>query len=1094
VRAGHGGRRRVVALAPGAEPLEGRRLLAGVADAFASATPIELDPTGTAGRPGSIDAPGHSVLYSFVAPLSAELVIRQEASPNSTLDSILTVYDDRQQPITSNDDANDHTHDSLVGLKAVAGRLYYLRAAAYGDSTGAYELLIEPATDDFGNTPAQATPIPRKRNGSAGITGAIDYPGDVDVFSFVAKSTRGLEVRLSAAPGSDLNTLLTVLDADGMPIASNDDAGPKTFDSLVRFDAVAGQVYYLRARASPYQNTSGLDATGAYRLKITPVAAVHDDLAHAAPLTLDDTGSAGVSGRVHASDEAQFYRVVAPADGGLTIRMAAAPGSHLDSVLTVYDDQGQPIASNDDVASGTLDSEVQLNVAAGRAYVIRATGYNGTVGRFELTLDLGARFPDDYGDTFDTAHPIALDASGQASLTGVINTSGDIDVFSFMAPADGGLTVRQSAAPGSRLDSTLTVYDDQRRPIGSNDDAASGTLDSLVRVNVVAGRTYDVVAGGVGGSVGRYVLSLALGPHFPTFSEVSAPVAIGPPGATVEVGGMITAPDRADFYKVVPPVDLGLTITLSAAAGGGLDGAVAVFYGNGRLIVSNNPSAGSHQAQVTLNVHPGNAYYVRAESSDATTGGYTLTFGSGPPLADDFPDTSGAAAPLAAHPDGSASEAGAINYVGDVDTFAYVPPFDGTVTVTLDAAGRSGVDGILQVYTTDGGLVASNDNATPDTVNSRLQFAAVAGRTYILTASGKGSTTGKYLLAVSEVAADDVPDTFDGAVLIPIGADGSGTRAGTIGTPDDVDFFRVTAPFTGRLSVRLSPASGSDLLGVMAAFDGARRPVAAGPGGDTPLRFDVVAGDTYYIRVSGRDGTTGGYVMGLVAERETAGATGAVTVSVAARASTGDGGSTAVATAPAPAPPPRAAATGGVAGVVSNLGASAVGSALALGPAASGPSAEHSGMEMAPHEAPTPHAEPDPTAASLLNSALSPLRAGEGADARAQAQEIFDALIQSSLPAPRPGPGEAGPPPSGADAVPERGDGIPLHEVPPPGTDPGARADEATDGRPAPAASAFLAGIWWAWRDRGPRRRGRRVRTRRSSTRPDRPPASEPDA
>jgi hypothetical protein len=65
-------------------------------------------------------------------------------------------------------------------------------------------------------------------------------------------------------------------------------------------------------------------------------------------------------------------------------------GSAYDTVLSVHSDCPGTIANtricNDDLASGDLDSRVQLNVGAGRTYYIRVSGYGGGRGLFQLNI------------------------------------------------------------------------------------------------------------------------------------------------------------------------------------------------------------------------------------------------------------------------------------------------------------------------------------------------------------------------------------------------------------------------------------------------------------------------------------------------------------------------------------------------------------------------------------------------------------------------------------------------------------------------------------------------------------------------------------
>src|SRR5262249_24493768 len=145
-------------------------------------------------------------------------------------------------------------------------------------------------------------------DGSAAQEGAIDYAGDVDVLRYVARATGRFVVRQSA--GGGLDSLLTVLDASGGQIASNDDVSDGNLDSAVAVDLVEGQTYFLRAGAFR-------DSTGAYRLSVAP-ADPQDDFggtfSTAADLVAAE-GSGGRQGAIGSLGDVDLFRFVAPVTG-----------------------------------------------------------------------------------------------------------------------------------------------------------------------------------------------------------------------------------------------------------------------------------------------------------------------------------------------------------------------------------------------------------------------------------------------------------------------------------------------------------------------------------------------------------------------------------------------------------------------------------------------------------------------------------------------------------------------------------------------------------------------------------------------------------
>jgi hypothetical protein len=112
---------------------------------------------------------------------------------------------------------------------------------------------------------------------------------------------------------------------------------------------------------------------------------------------------------------------------------------------------------------------------------------------------------DDYGNTFADSALISLSSTGAAIQSGKIEQTRDVDVFRFVAPVSGQMTIRQQA---TRLDSYLAAYDSRGKLIAQNDNAGSGR-DSLVEFDAVAGNTYYLKAAGRARSTGTYNLAIS---------------------------------------------------------------------------------------------------------------------------------------------------------------------------------------------------------------------------------------------------------------------------------------------------------------------------------------------------------------------------------------------------------------------------------------------------------------------------------------------------------------------------------------------------------------------------------------------------------
>jgi hypothetical protein len=864
------------------ESLEERTLLSGTSPlfnpsnnlgtTFATAQQIKLGPTDAATRPGTIAAPGSSTFYQFMASVSGQLVIRQDATSGSSLDSVLTVFDGNQNLIGFNDDSGG-TLNSLVVVKVVAGQTYYIEASGFGTSTGGYLLTVTPFVDDFGNNPATAHAIVLDATGAGSQTGSIEIPGNIDLFKFTAPISGQLVIQQDATPDSNLDSVLTVLDSSMRQIAYNDDSAG-TLNSLVVVNVTQGKTYYVQAAGFR-------DSIGDYLLTFSPLVNDTDNtFSSADTLTLDATGAANQPGTINYPGDVDYYRFVSPITGRLDIQLNATASSNLSSQLTVYDANQQEIAFNDN-SRDSPNSEITLDVTAGQTYFLQAAGFLDSTGGYALVLTpLGPLPPaDDIGDTFANAHTIALNGDGSGTQLGTIAVPGETDYFQFVAPATGGLTLREDPAAGGGLDTMLTVFDSAGNQIGFNDHF-NGTTSSLVQTNVAAGQTYFAEVAGFQLSTGGYALSFSTAGPFSdglgnTFADAPkiqlSDKNFGTFGGQV---GALFYPGDTDLYEFVAPATGGLTVMQSTSPGSSLNSFVSAFDATGKPIGSNDDFGGSGVSLVRFNVTADQVYFVQAGGENATFGGYSLQLTLGQSFTDDFAHSFADAQPIGLDATGTGSQAGAINYAGGLNTpgesdvFQFVAPVTGRMTIHDDPTPGSGLISVLNVFDARHDRVATSDAIfdSEAVFSSTDVFNVVAGQTYFVQAAGFEST-GSYVLTLRTKpvfpSVDDFGNTFATAHPVVLDALGAGAQSGTIEVSGEVDFFRVVAPRTGRLSVQQVAASGSSLDSVLTAFDGQQQQIAFDDDtGGTPnsrVVFDVIAGQTYFIEAAGFGPTTGGY-------------------------------------------------------------------------------------------------------------------------------------------------------------------------------------------------------------------------------------------
>ena len=203
---------------------------------------------------GLIDYAGETDVFELRA--DAAQFYRIDVALGTLDDSVLTIYDPDGWEVAFNDDYGSGTA-SRIDWRTPSSDAYYVVVSAYDDSTGSYTLTVEifDVTDDYPNSPDLAL---RTLTPGQSIEGTIDYEYDVDLFSFSADAGESYQVDVFL--GSLEDSVLTIYDADGWEIASNDDYGDGAA-SRVMWDVYDDGIYYIEV--------SGYDLdTGTYVLTV----------------------------------------------------------------------------------------------------------------------------------------------------------------------------------------------------------------------------------------------------------------------------------------------------------------------------------------------------------------------------------------------------------------------------------------------------------------------------------------------------------------------------------------------------------------------------------------------------------------------------------------------------------------------------------------------------------------------------------------------------------------------------------------------------------------------------------------------------------
>ena len=236
-----------------------------------------------------------------------------------------------------------------------------------------------PSGDDHGDTTADATVI--NVDGSTVISAILDA-GDKDVFRLNIAGNGAL----AAFSTGTTDTFGTLLSTSGATLVSNDDGGQSYNFSLTR-DVNDGDVVYIEVRgydskvAGAYTLTiDGPDATVTPEPEPEPTTTVDATL----DVSTNATDSESISATL-AAGAVDYYVVEVKDSFGSNVTLGASTSSSIDTFGTLYDADGNVLASDDD-AGANLNFSLAKSLAPG-LYLVEVRGYSSsTSGSYSLSL------------------------------------------------------------------------------------------------------------------------------------------------------------------------------------------------------------------------------------------------------------------------------------------------------------------------------------------------------------------------------------------------------------------------------------------------------------------------------------------------------------------------------------------------------------------------------------------------------------------------------------------------------------------------------------------------------------------------------------
>ncbi len=330
------------------------------------------------------------------------------------------------------------------------------------------------------DTMDQANPI--EIDGPA-QTHNLNPPGDRDYLTFEVSARTRYTVETGNL-GAECDTVLFLYDEDGIELTHDDDGGEGELASRVSWTAQQDGVFFAEVRAFD-EEAQGADTE--YDVWVSEGEAIVSELdeyepdnvmEHAAELTL------GVPQKhtIHVEGDRDWLRFQVEKGSSYVIETSDLRGG-IDTVIQLYDETGQELATNDDGSGEDLSSRITWTAAAdGILYVMVRDFSEGQVeSGMEYTVSVTESGPleaDAYepDDSQEGAGEIQVGVPQRHNL----HVTGDHDWMCFQA-VGGTDYVIETFNLGDRIDTYLALYDAAGELLTEDDDSGGEELASLVQ-------------------------------------------------------------------------------------------------------------------------------------------------------------------------------------------------------------------------------------------------------------------------------------------------------------------------------------------------------------------------------------------------------------------------------------------------------------------------------------------------------------------------------------------------------------------------------------------------------------------------------------
>ena len=701
-------------------------------------------------------------------------------------------------------------------------------------ATGSYELMINSSPnllgvddhDDFSQLFAEFytfdTPMTIDENGDGEIRGEIRTRAggveDNDAFFTYSVGTGLINITVAADNPSEFRPRVTIFDTDGT-LRVNPVSASSTSPAEIQFFATKGEQYVIRVDAN-------VGEQGAYTVTIDGAPSI-DDVADRHQLAaaqnieiLDFLGQGEFSGVIDSPGDTDIFRFTTPGYGDVTIDVESTSFG-FDPVVRVFevseDPAGNPIlltiGFNDNSGPGTVNAQTQFPVTgADRTSGLTSNTYNeyyvvvfgadseASSGSYDLTIT--ADPTDDHPDAgeFAFASPLVIEPlTGLGERLGLIEVTGDTDLFTFNAPAGGVAVLSAVSNELSTLRPTIQVFDQDFNPVinlsTSTDDPVTGPDGAFsaasYRFSVVRGQQYFVLVGGATGTVttdsGAYSLSATAPAADPVANETEFTIAqqiiLSTETGAGQFNDAIDVPGDTDLYffdTIADASTIPQQHTVRVDSTGQMITPILTVFDAGTSVLDTitdngvgdlDPTAGVIEYDIVASGLPGERFFLQVELDGGSmfpTGAYVISVEGPipdtiPTPGDDHANRGQFSLATVIGLDGRTGDAeitGRIEPSADSDLFRIDPAATGQtfVQVVTPSGALLDVDVTIFEQLTPGSepVQIGRDTTGFQGVNAAIEFnVASDSAAYFILVSGLNSAQGEYTVSI-----DARPETF----------------------------------------------------------------------------------------------------------------------------------------------------------------------------------------------------------------------------------------------------------------------------------------------------------------------------------------------